>query len=327
MFLLQKQGNKKVNPFPLYENKEGARTLAKEYLKSTSKNYNKGGLDTVGLTCKTDIDIEEIKVLNGVIEKYTYLIGVEEVLVTIKASSVLNGGIELTDLDETMEIVENIALNFNIDFETLSRVDFSVDLLETVKENKKKFILFLECLDLKRKGTGMFETKKPVKQNKKTGNLKISTNRVQTTIYDCMDKPRLANTRIENRIVNIRAKEIIKKRIQFELKKYIKELHKLEELVPMVEDFYINFLIEEYKESKGKYFRTFTGFIEWADKEQYILTERVLKEVLKSSGLKIRFNHFTKDFKKNREKALKFTSKTDIKKMIIILKRELKKMM
>ena len=327
MFLLQKQGYLKVNPFPFYENRRGARTLEKEYLKSTSKNYNKGGLDTVGLTCKTDIDIEEIKVLNGVIEKYTYLIGVEEVLITIKASSVLNGGIELTNLNETMEIVEDIALNFNIDFETLSRVDFSVDLLETVKENKKKFILFLECLDLRRKGTGMFETKKPVKQNKKTGNLKISTNRVQTTIYDCMDKPRLANTRIENRIVNIRAKEIIKKRIQFELKKYIKELHKLEELVPMVEDFYINFLIEEYKESKGKYFRTFTGFIEWADKEQYILTERVLKEVLKSSGLKIRFNYFTKDFKKNREKALKFTSKTDIKKMIIILKRELKKMM
>lgn len=299
--------------------------MEKEYLKSTSKNYNKGGLDTVGLTCKTDIDIEEIKVLNGVIEKYTYLIGVEEVLVTIKASSVLNGGIELTDLDETMEIVEDIALNFNIDFETLSRVDFSVDLLETVKENKKKFILFLECLDLRRKGTGMFETKKPVKQNKKTGNLKISTNRVQTTIYDCMDKPRLANTRIENRIVNIRAKEIIKKRIQFELKKYIKELHKLEELVPMVEDFYINFLIEEYKESKGKHFRTFTGFIEWADKEKLILTERILKEVLKASGIKTRFQIFVREFRRTRKESLIFTSKTELKKFILLLKKELKK--
>lgn len=301
--------------------------MEKEYLKSTSKNYNKGGLDTVGLTCKTDIDIEEIKVLNGVIEKYTYLIGVEEVLVTIKASSVLNGGIELTDLDETMEIVEDIALNFNIDFETLSRVDFSVDLLETVKENKKKFILFLECLDLRRKGTGMFETKKPVKQNKKTGNLKISTNRVQTTIYDCIDKPRLANTRIENRIVNIRAKEIVKKRIQFELKKYIKELHKLEELVPMVEDFYINFLIEQYRVTKGKHFNTFTGFIEWADFENLVLTERVLKEVLKASGLKISLKYFIKGFKKSREEGLRFASKTNVKKLITLLKRELKKMM
>lgn len=300
--------------------------MGKEYLKSTSKNYNKGGLDTVGLTCKTDIDIEEIKILNGVIEKYTYLIGVEEILVTIKASSVLNGGIELTNLNETIEIVEDISLNLNIDFEALSRVDFSVDLLETVKENKKKFVLFLECLDLRRKGAGMYETKKPVKENKKTGNLKISTNRVQTTIYDCIDKPRLANTRIENRIVNIRAKEIIKKRIQFELKKYIKELHKLEELVPMVEDFYINFLIEQYKVTKGKHFNTFTGFIEWADFENLILTERILKEVLKASGLKISFKEFVRKFKKVRPDTLNYASKTEVKNLVLLVKKELKKM-
>lgn len=300
--------------------------MEKEYLKSTSNNYNKGGIDTVGLTCKTNIDIEEVKVLNGVLEKYTYFIGVEEMLITIKASRVLNGGVELTSLDETVEIIEDMALNLDINFDTLSRVDFSVDLQGTVKENKKKFILFLECLDLRRKGTGMYETKKPVKENKKTGNLKISTNRVQTTIYDCMDKFRLANTRIENRIVNIRAKEIIKKRIQLELKKYIKELHKLEELVPIVEDFYIKFLVEEYQESKGEYFRTFTGFVEWADKEQYILTERVLKEVLKASGLSISLKKFCDKYRNSgRKKGLLFANKTEVKNLVNILKRELKK--
>lgn len=304
--------------------------MEKEYLKKVSKikeqTYTKGGIDTVGLTCKTDMNVEDIKILNGVIEKYTYLIGVEEVLITIKASNLLNGGVELTDLNDTIEIVEDIALNLNIDFETLSRVDFSVDLLETVKENKKKFVLFLECLDLRRKGAGMYETKKPVKENKKTGNLKISTNRVQTTIYDCIDKPRLANTRIENRIVNIRAKEIIKKRIQFELKKYIKELHKLEELVPIVEDFYINFLIEQYKATKGKHFNTFTGFIEWADFENLILTERILKEVLKASGLKISFKEFVRKFKKVRPDTLNYASKTEVKNLVSLVKKELKKM-
>lgn len=299
--------------------------MEKEYLKSTSNNYNKGGIDTVGLTCKTNVDIEEVKSLNGVLEKYTYLIGVEEVLITIKASNILNGGIELTTLDETMEIIEDMALNLNIDFDTLSRVDFSVDLLGTVKDNKKKFILFLECLDLRRKGAGMYETKKPVRQNKKTGNLKISTNRVQTTIYDCMDKPRLANTRIENRIVNIRAKEIIKKRIQFELKKYIKELHKLEELVSLVEDSYINFLIEQYKTTKGRHFNTFTGFIEWADFENLVLTERILKEVLKASGLKISFKEFVRKFRKVRPNTLNYTSKTEVKNLVLLIKKELKK--
>ncbi|WP_438523122.1 hypothetical protein [Cetobacterium sp.] len=289
--------------------------------------YTKGGIDTVGLTCKTDIDIEEIKILNGVLEKYTYLIGIEEILVTIKASNILNGGIELTNLSETMEIIKDIELNFNLVFETLSRVDFSVDLLGTVKENKKKFILFLECLDLKRKGMGMYETKKPVRQNKKTGNLKISTNRVQTTIYDCIDKRRLANTRIENRIVNIRTKEVIKKRIQLEMKKYIKELNKLEELVPLVEDFYINFLIEQYRVTKGKHFNTFTGFIEWADFENLILTERVLKDVLKASGLKISFKEFVRKFKKVRPNTLNYSGKTEVKKLSLLIKKELKKVM
>ncbi|MGL5596053.1 MAG: hypothetical protein ACRCX7_06390 [Cetobacterium sp.] len=305
--------------------------MEKEYSKKVSKIndqiYTKGGIDTVGLTCKTDIDIEEIKILNGVLEKYTYLIGIEEILVTIKASNILNGGIELTNLSETMEIIKDIELNFNLVFETLSRVDFSVDLLGTVKENKKKFILFLECLDLKRKGMGMYETKKPVRQNKKTGNLKISTNRVQTTIYDCIDKRRLANTRIENRIVNIRTKEVIKKRIQLEMKKYIKELNKLEELVPLVEDFYINFLIEQYRVTKGKHFNTFTGFIEWADFENLILTERVLKDVLKASGLKISFKEFVRKFKKVRPNTLNYSGKTEVKKLSLLIKKELKKVM
>lgn len=305
--------------------------MEKEYSKKVSKIndqiYTKGGIDTVGLTCKTNIDVEEIKVLNGVLEKYTYLIGVEEVLITIKASNILNGGIELINLSETMEIIEDITLKFNLVFETLSRVDFSVDLLGTVKENKKKFILFLECLDLKRKGMGMYETKKPVRQNKKTGNLKISTNRVQTTIYDCIDKPRLANTRIENRIVNIRTKEVIKKRIQLEMKKYIKELNKLEELVPLVEDFYINFLIEQYRVTKGKHFNTFTGFIEWADFENLILTERVLKDVLKASGLKISFKEFVRKFKKVRPNTLNYSGKTEVKKLSLLIKKELKKVM
>ena len=305
--------------------------MEKEYSKKVSKIndqiYTKGGIDTVGLTCKTNIDIEEIKILNGVLEKYTYLIGIEEILVTIKASNILNGGIELTNLNETMEIIKDIELNFNLVFETLSRVDFSVDLLGTVKENKKKFILFLECLDLKRKGMGMYETKKPVRQNKKTGNLKISTNRVQTTIYDCIDKRRLANTRIENRIVNIRTKEVIEKRIQLEMKKYIKELNKLEELVPLVEDFYINFLIEQYRVTKGKHFNTFTGFIEWADFENLILTERVLKDVLKASGLKISFKEFVRKFKKVRPNTLNYSGKTEVKKLSLLIKKELKKVM
>lgn len=302
--------------------------MGKEYLKKSTQKNIKSGIDTLGLIYNTELDINLIKSSIGVIEKHTRLINLNEILIVLKASLRLNGGIELTDLNETLGACESLENELNLSKETrkISRIDFSVDLLETVKENKKKFLLFLECLDLRRNGNGVYETKKPVNHNKKTGNIKISSNRVQTTVYDCIDKPRIANARIENRIVNIRTVENIEKRIKQELKKYIKELHKLEELVPIVEDYYISFLNQEYKESEGLYFRTFTEFIAWADREQYILTERILKEVLKVSGITISLKIFLNKFRAKRKNTLNFSNKTELKKMIMLIKKELKKM-
>lgn len=325
--MLQKQGYLKVNPFPFYENRRGARTLEKEYLKSTTQNYSKSGIDTVRIIYKykSDLDIEVIKALGGVIDKYTYFPNREEVALVIKASECINGGIELTNLNDTMEIVKGLELELSISLGKLTRVDFSFDTSEKLEENKRKYRLFLECLDLKRRSGGVYETKKPIKEERRTGNLKTSTKRQQTTVYNCEDKPRYAKIRLENRIEDIRLNESVEQVIKIELKKYIKELHKLEELVPMVEVFYINYLVEEYRRTIKKEFRTFTEFITWADKEQLILTERILKEVLKASGTKTRFKYFLDNFRKLRPCTLKFTNKSELKKVIILVKKELKK--
>lgn len=326
MFLLQKQGHLKVNPFPFYENRRGARTLEKEYLKSTSKKFLncKGGVDTIGILFNTDIEIDNIKGLNGILDKYTTITGKNEIIIVIKPSRSINGGVELTDVKETLAFIEEIKIQLGLNNGILKRIDFAVDLKEDFESNKKLFRLLLECLNLKRNSGGMYETKKPILESRNTGNFKIMSKRNQTTIYNSSDKNRISETRYENRILDIQTAEEIKRRMLYELKKHIKELEKLEDLVPVVESYYINYLLDEYNKGINKNFRTFTEFIAWADYEGLILTENILKELLKNSGLKSRFVTFVKNFKRLRPNTLKLTSKTEVKKMLVKLKKALK---
>ena len=203
MFLLQKQGDLKVNPFPLYENKREARTLEKEYLKGTSKKLEncKGGIDTIGVLFNTDIEIADIKGIKGVLDKYTSITGKDEIIIVTKPSQSINGGKELTDVKETLAFIEGIKKQLGLDTGTLKRIDFSVDFKENFESNRKLFRLLLECLNFKRNSGGMYETKKPILEKRSTGNFKIMSKRNQTTFYDSSDKKnRMNRTRFENRI-------------------------------------------------------------------------------------------------------------------------------
>ncbi|WP_297599164.1 hypothetical protein [uncultured Cetobacterium sp.] len=304
--------------------------MEKEYLKKVSKTkdqtYTKGGVDTIGILFNTDIEIADIKGLNGILDKYTTITGKNEIVIVIKPSQSINGGVELTTVKETLAFIEEIKIQLGLSNGTLKRIDFSVDLKEDFESNKKLFRLLLECLNLKRSSGGMYETKKPVLENRNTGNFKIMSKRSQTTIYNSSDKNRLSETRYENRILDMRNAEEIKKRMLYELKKHIKELEKLEELVPLVESCYTNYLLNEYNKGIDKNFRTFTEFIAWADYEGLILTENILKGLMKESGINLRFKHFVYNFKRLRVNTLVFSNKTEIKKLLIKLKKALKEL-
>lgn len=302
--------------------------MAKEYLKSTSEKLLscKGGVDTIGILFNTDIEINDIKGLNGILDKYTTITGKNEIIIVIKPSQSINGGVELTDIKETLAFIEEIKIQLGLSNGTLKRIDFAVDLKEDFENNKKLFRLLLECLNLKRNSGGMFETKKPILENRNTGNFKIMSKRNQTTIYNSSDKKRISETRYENRILDIQTAEEIKKRILYELKKHIKELEKLEDLVPIVESYYINYLLNEYNKGINKNFRTFTEFVAWADYEGLILTENILKGLMKESGINLRFKHFVYNFKRLRVNTLIFSNKTEIKKVLMKLKKALKEL-
>lgn len=302
--------------------------MEKEYSKKVSKIndqiYAKGGVDTIGILFNTDIEINDIKGLAGILDKYTTITRKNEIIIVIKPSQSINGGIELTDFKETLAFIEEIKIKLGLSNGMLKRIDFAVDLKEKFESNKKLFRLLLECLNLKRNSGGMYETKKPILENRNIGNFKIMAKRSQTTIYNSSDKNRISETRYENRILDIQTAEEIKKRMLYELKKHIKELEKLEDLVPVVESCYINYLLNEYNKGIKNSFRTFTEFIAWADYEGLILTENILKGLMKNINIKIRFKIFCNKFRLLRPNTLRFTNKTEIKKILIKLKRALK---
>lgn len=304
--------------------------MEKEYSKKVSKIndqiYAKGGVDTIGILFNTDIEINDIKGLAGILDKYTTITRKNEIIIVIKPSQSINGGIELTDFKETLAFIEEIKIQLGLSNGMLKRIDFAVDLKEKFESNKKLFRLLLECLNLKRNSGGMYETKKPVLENRNTGNFKIMSKRNQTTIYNSSDKNRISETRYENRILDIQTVEEIKKRMLYELKKHIKELEKLEDLVPIVESYYINYLLNEYNKGIKNNFRTFTEFIAWADYEGLILTENILKGLMKESGINLRFKHFVYNFKRLRVNTLIFSNKTEIKKVLMKLKKALKEL-
>ena len=112
----------------------------------------------------------------------------------------------------------------------------------------------------------------PIKGIEKEGNIKLSNGRTKTTFYSCVDKDSPANTRLENKVEDIRSIRANKEKLENEIKKYVQEMKGLEFLVEKVECKYIEELAKLYQETKGKKYRTFSEFVACMDSQGYIMT-------------------------------------------------------
>lgn len=92
-----------------------------------------------------------------------------------------------------------------------------------------------------------------------------------------------------------------------------------------VEREYIEQLTLKFKDVKGNNFINFSEFIAWADYEGYILTSNILKGLLKSCGLKMKYTSFYDNFKRTRKETLKFTTEKELKDTVKMIEKELKK--
>lgn len=266
------------------------------------------GFDTIGIR----VPLGNYNEMVGVLEEYTKIEDNESMYLAIKPSLLFNGGIKLTTMEESLEYLEIFREKYNVGIEVvrLERVDFGRDLLESIGESEKKYTLFLELLSERRKGKGIFKT---IKEVTKTGNLKTATRRKQSLFYCCEDKKRLGNTRLENRELQIRNSGSDRKILKKVVNDHIKELAKIEELLPFVEERYIKILCKYYDEQMRKdKIRNFTDFIVFA--QDKILTVDVLKALYKYSGLKGSFKPWYQKYRSTRN--LELVCKKEIKEFI-----------
>lgn len=275
---------------------------------------DKVGIDTVQIEIK---GLHEVKADNRTIlnDKTTY---------TAKGNTrlVVRGLNGLSSIKEMLRYIQELEEGLEQEVEVV-RVDIGADSQEYLKNNVNLARLFLECLNIvRRKDNGdIFKT---IKGIEKEGNIKLSSGRIETTFYSCIDKNRQANTRLENRVKDIRNQYSNEEILRNEIGKYIQELKGLELLVEKVEDKYIHELTNLYHETIEKKYRTFSEFVAFADNQGYIMTSNILKELMVKVGIKQNSNTFAKNFRRLRTNTLNFVSKNEMKKFIKDLEKNLK---
>lgn len=283
---------------------------------------NNAGIDTLGIEYSESLELKKLIENKAVLDKYISSTKSGGIRVAIKPSKTINGGVATTKIIESLQVFEEIERSNGLTKGIVYRVDIAADLTCKLDLNKNLFRLFLECLNAHRTGIEVFTTKKGLNN---IANFKIKSRYVETTIYNCVDKIRIGNTRIENRILEIRAKGTDREKLEYEFKKYINELDGLDKKLEFIENQYINNLTDIYTSEMGIKFGCFKEFIVWADKEGYLLTSRILKELLVITNSSYDIRNFIREFRRNRKGTLKFTSKGELIELANCIRMELKK--
>lgn len=285
----------------------------------------KSGIDTIGIVVDTKMKLEDVRLIEGVIEKHTNPLSNGKILVVMKPSVIFNRGVQLTTIKEVELAIKKIMKILKVEKHSINRIDYSFDMFSHVEDNEKLYTLYLELLAVKRNNKMMFKT---IKEVVKTGNLKISNRRIIVTIYDCKDKNRNANIRVENRnldLINLYGdKKTFKELVEIVVKKHLKELIKLEDLIPEVEERYFNILKEQYdKDYKDKKIINFTDFV--IKYEGNILTIGILKQLYSHAKMKGEVKNWLIRYRNLR--TIKLLKKGDIINFIKTLKKEYKEIL
>ncbi|MGL4425441.1 MAG: hypothetical protein ACRCTC_04210 [Cetobacterium sp.] len=276
-----------------------------------------GGIDTIQLEL-VGLYKKELQDLKCILSDKTTYTANNNTRIVIKAN------IELSSLNSVLASIELLMNEIQCERWQIVRVDIACDSIDKLECNMTTARMFLECLSVVRRKENL-KVYKTIKGIEEVGNLKISSKRTATTIYSCLDKLRLANTRIENRSHDIRSEEEARKILIKELEKYIEEIDSLHIAFEKVEEKYIEELTQLYHKTINKKYKGFTEFVSFADSQGYLLTANILKELIKKVGMQIGYKKFVENFRKTRKEVLSFTSKNDLKNLSKEMKKVLKK--
>lgn len=277
----------------------------------------KGGIDTIEVELNGKY-VEELKGIRTILHDKTSRNVVED-----KTRVAIKPNKELSSVSQAVECIAYTMDRIGCSGWKITRVDMSIDFRNKLENNLNLGRLFLGCLAIVKKINldDLFNTKKGIEEQ---GNLKIETKRFEITIYNCEDKNRMANMRVEFKSKDIRNQMKDKEKIINEVKGVLEDLKELDKLVEKVEEYNIQKLTNLYNKTIGKKYRTFSEFVAFADSQGYVMTSDILKGLMYAIGIKQNSNTFSKNFRRLRTDTLNFVSKKDLKKFLKDLEKNLK---
>ncbi|MGL5778571.1 hypothetical protein [Cetobacterium sp.] len=282
--MLQKQGYLKVNPFPFYENRRGARTLEKEYLKSTTQNRkNKkdfATIDTETLEILTPMTREDIeKNSYSVITINSYKDNLYRIKVNIHNSN--SDREPYKDLKSYIKAKRGIMERVQVvDFKN-KRLDLCIDSMREFEKSKKLSNIIVGLLGIELNEKEVIRTENLYDLN--TRSYMIKNREIDVCIYDkkALEEDYPYNTRIELKVKRIpkgvNELEIIKA-IELKLKNSLNHFEELENL-------YIKLICDRItkaiRENKYSHFKAFVHY-----NGDLFLTKKIFDGVFSFVGLK-----------------------------------------
>lgn len=183
-----------------------------------------------------------------------------------------NRGQYLTNIKESLAAIRELETRLELDCKkNIIRLDIAFDSCLESENIKNIMLMLLECLakELKAKEVLNTRSKKDIK------NIKFRAKDIEITCYNCRDKNRAANTRLEFRFLNIKkSKRTDENIINSKLREISSLLTKSLKHFSEVEESYFAYIVDRYKEHD---FYTF-----YIENKELILTSRISQVIFDS---------------------------------------------
>lgn len=278
-------------------------------------------IDTISISAKIPSEkineaLDLLKNISHIIKDHSYISITGSLSICIRPDKDFT-----VPLREIYNYVSYIQKSLGIEF-TLNRIDFATDLALSIQNNKQLFGLFLSCLNY-------IKMQKIVplhifSKGSTKKNLKLNHREWQLTFYSHSDHTRrYGSTRLEYRATNIRIKANKLNYMKKILYAYTVDINQIINVLPLVEHLIVKDLYEEWKPFSLKY-PDISDYIKYLDIEGRIYTRNILAHLLNRAGYLGKVESFIKNYRKTRKDALKFISKTELNKLINLVKHEYK---
>lgn len=242
------------------------------------RKFNSCGVDTVEKEYNKELDLKhynsymsaEYSILSEQV-RHTYR---KTTKIPYKPSHFFNGnkGRYLTNIRESLAAIRKLETVLELDCKkNIVRLDIAFDSCLEFENIKNIMLMLLECLakELRAKEVLNTRAKKDIK------NIKFRAKDLEITCYNCRDKNRAANTRLEFRFLNIKkSKRTDENIISSKLREINNLLTKSLKHFSEVEESYFNYIANRYREQD---FYTF-----YIENKELILTSRISQVIFDS---------------------------------------------